>query len=537
MPSRAGIDFLVIGSGLAGLSFALKAARYGRVVVVAKRVAEDSASSRAQGGIASVLSREDSFENHAADTLRTGAGICDPDVVKLCVTSGPDMIGELISLGVKFTKKTGRKGGADEFDLGLEGGHSKRRILHAGDITGREIIRTLAAAARAEPNIEILEGRTAVDLITTSRLGLLRVPNQCLGAYVLDSATSAVTTMLARATVIATGGAGKVYLYTSNPDTATGDGMAMAWRAGAAVANMEFVQFHPTCLYHPEERSFLISEALRGEGGVLRNLRGEAFVKRHHPSADLATRDVVARAIDMELKRTGDDYVLLDMTGLPKEFIPKRFPNIHAHCLSLGIDMRERPIPVVPAAHYFCGGVVTDDRGRTAISRLLVIGESSCTGLHGANRLASNSLLEALVFADRAASLAPDIMSAPAPGKAGIPDWDVGSAVAPDEAVMVSQNWDEIRRFMWNYVGIVRSDKRLMRAYRRIQVIKDEIREYYWNYFVTRDIVELRNIATVAALVIECARTRRESRGLHFNIDHPGTDDARWKRSTVVRPQ
>jgi L-aspartate oxidase len=530
------VDFLVIGSGVAGLAFALRAARHGRVVILTKRRADDSASGRAQGGIASVFSSEDSFETHIEDTLSTGAGICDPEVVRLCVTAGPGRIKELASWGVKFTKKLDRESGPDELDLGLEGGHSRRRIVHAGDITGSEIIGALLAAARKDPNIEILEGRQAIDLITTSRLGRLHVPNECLGAYVLDTKTSAVDTMLAGMTVIATGGAGKVYLYTSNPDIATGDGIAMAFRAGAAVANMEFVQFHPTCLYHPVERSFLISEALRGEGGVLRTIGGEAFMARHHPQGDLAPRDTVARAIDMELKKSGDDFVLLDMTGLKKDFIPKRFPNIHRKCLSLGIDMRERPIPVVPAAHYFCGGVVTDDRGRSSIARLFVIGEAACTGLHGANRLASNSLLEALVFADRAAACAPDAADAPPPPAAGIPDWDVGRAVAPDEAVIVSQNWDEIRRFMWNYVGIVRSDRRLERAARRIEVIKDEIREYYWNYLVTLDLVELRNIATVAGLVIECAKTRRESRGLHFNIDHPDPDDARWRRNTVLRP-
>lgn len=536
MKKRAGIDFLVIGSGLAGLSFALKAARHGRVVLITKRTVEESSSSRAQGGIATALSREDSFETHMADTIATGAGICDPDIVRMCVSAGPELIRELIGRGVKFSRKLDRESGPDELDLGLEGGHSRRRVVHAGDITGREIIRALSEAARADQNIEILEGHVAIDLVTTSRLGRVHVPNECMGAYVLDTATSKVTTMLAGATVIAAGGAGKVYLVTTNPDTATGDGVAMAYRAGATVANMEFVQFHPTCLYHPDERSFLISEALRGEGGVLRTISGEAFMKRHHPSADLAPRDVVARAIDTELKRSGDEYVLLDMTGLDRDFIPRRFPNIHARCMSLGIDMRERPIPVVPAAHFICGGVVTDEMGRSSISRLLVIGESACTGLHGANRLASNSLLEALVFADRASRLAPEMRSMPRAGSEGIPEWDVGRAVAPDEAVMVSQNWDEIRRFMWNYVGIVRSDKRLMRATRRIQIIKDEIREYYWNYFVTRDIVELRNIATVAGLVIECAKTRRESRGLHFNIDHPQTDDVGWKRNTVVRP-
>jgi L-aspartate oxidase len=427
--------------------------------------------------------------------------------------------------------------GPDELDLGLEGGHSARRIAHAGDITGQEIIRALVEAARKDPNIEIVEWRMAIDLITSYRLGRATIPNECFGAYVLDRKTGTVETMLSRVTVIASGGAGKVYLYTSNPDTATGDGIGMAWRAGAAVANMEFVQFHPTCLYHTDERSFLISEALRGEGGVLRTLKGEAFMRRHHEMGDLAPRDVVARAIDMELKRSGDEHVLLDMTALDKNYLPKRFPNIHKRCLSLGINMIERPIPVVPAAHYFCGGVVTDDKGRTAISRLFVIGEAACIGLHGANRLASNSLLEGLVFADRAASVAPDIARAGRPFLTGIPDWDVGGAVAPDEAVTVTQSWDEIRRFMWNYVGIVRTDRRLLRAARRIQNIKEEIREYYWNYFITSDLIELRNIATVAGLVIDCARARRESRGLHFNLDHPEMDQVRWKRSTLVRPQ
>ncbi len=513
---RIECDVLVVGTGVAGLTFALEASRFGRVLVVTKGSTDDSATSWAQGGIAAVLDPSDSFEAHVADTLGTGGGLSRNDIVEMVVRDAPERVRELIRIGAEFTE---REDGT-ALDLTREGGHSARRVVHAGDITGREVQRALTAATTANPNIEVREGLFAIDLIDAGRHGGER---RIVGAYVLDESNGTVLTVLAHATVLATGGGGKVYLYTSNPDVASGDGVAMAYRAGAEIANMEFFQFHPTCLFHPQAKSFLISEALRGEGGVLRLPDGTAFMAKHHPMKDLAPRDVVARAIDYEMKRTGLDCVYLDMRARTPEYLESRFPNIHQRCMELGVDMRTQPIPVVPAAHYMCGGVVVDADGRSTLPGLWAIGEVTCSGLHGANRLASNSLLEGLVFGHRAAQdVGATLTRRPWPD---VPDWDVGSAVPSDEAVVVTQNWDELRRFMWNYVGIVRSDKRLERAWRRIQLLQDEIREYYWTHLVTRDLLELRNIADLAEVIVDCALARRESRGLHFTIDHPDVDD------------
>jgi L-aspartate oxidase len=524
---KASTDFLVIGSGIAGLSFALRAARHGEVVVVTKRASDDAATSWAQGGVAAVLGPEDSFQKHSEDTKTAGAGLCHDATVELCVREAPEAIRWLSDLGASFSTTTG-----GDLDLGREGGHSERRVVHAGDITGREIQRALLAAVRDNPNIRLLEWHMGVDLIMRSGFG---GPEICVGAYILDEARGVVDTIVARATVLATGGAGKVYLYTSNPDVATGDGIAMAYRAGAEVANMEFFQFHPTVFYEPKAKSFLLSEALRGEGATLRLPGGEAFMARHHALGDLAPRDVVARAIDFEMKRTGSEYVLLDITHQPGDFVRSRFPNLHAACKGYGVDMTTDPIPVVPAAHYLCGGVATDLHGRSTLPGLWVLGETACTGLHGANRLASNSLLEGLVLARRAAdklgAMLAELRSAPVPD---VPEWQTGSAVQSDEAVVVSHNWDELRRLMWNYVGIVRSDARLRRAARRVALLEQEIREYYWKHLVTRDLLELRNIATVAELVISSAASRRESRGLHYTIDHPDTL-AEYASDTVLK--
>jgi L-aspartate oxidase len=509
------------------LSFALEAARYGRVTIVTKRSQTDTATNWAQGGIAAVLDPADSFEAHIQDTMSTGGGLSHREIVEMVVRDGPGRIRELIELGAHFS--TSEQG--DSLDLTREGGHSARRVVHAGDITGEEVQRVLVQAIGASPNVEIIEDHMAIDLVETSKLG---GPRGVVGAYVLDEGTGEVKTFLSRATVLATGGAGKVYLYTSNPDVATGDGVAMAYRAGAEVANMEFFQFHPTCLFHPQAKSFLISEALRGEGGILRLKTGEAFMEWHHEMKDLAPRDVVARAIDYEMKRTGDDCVLLDMTHRPASFLIERFPNIHARCLEFGIDMTRRPIPVVPAAHYMCGGVVVDDTGFTGLDGLWAVGEVTCTGLHGANRLASNSLLEGLVYGHRTAIAATEVLrTAPQTQLGDVPDWDVGEAVPSDEAVVVSHNWDEIRRFMWNYVGIVRTDRRLRRAARRIGLLQEEIREYYWAHLINRDMLELRNIADVAELIIRCASARNESRGLHYNLDYPHPDEE-WRGDTRI---
>lgn len=523
MPQTIQTDFLVIGSGIAGLSFALRAADAGQVLIVTKRRPEEGSTAWAQGGIAAVLDPADRFEDHIADTLAVGDGLSHPDVVELCVREGPAAVRELCDrYGARFDRTD-----SGELSLTREGGHSARRIAHAKDTTGHEIERALLEAARAHPGIRFLSQHMAVDLLTLAKYG---GPDACFGAYVLDRGTGEVLAITARATILATGGAGKVYLYTSNPDVATADGVAMAYRAGARVANMEFFQFHPTCLYHPEAKSFLISEALRGEGGILKLTSGETFMERYHPMKSLATRDVVARAIDSELKRTGADYVGLDMTHLDRDFLPERFPAIHARCMQYGIDMRERPIPVVPAAHYLCGGVVSDVWGRTNVKNLYAIGETAHTGLHGACRLASNSLLEGAVFGRRAAE---DAIATQPLFPPEVTPWQSGNAQDPDEAVVVTQNWDEVRRLMWNYVGIVRTDKRLARARRRIELIREEIRDYYWNFKVTGDLLELRNLALAAHLIIECATRRRESRGLHYNTDHLAKDPA-FARDTVV---
>ena len=516
-------DFLVIGSGIAGLYYALHVAEHGRVTIVTKREPAESSTRYAQGGIASVLSREDSFESHIEDTLRVGAGLCNEEIVRITVEEGPRHIRKLAQLGVEFT----RKPDGQDLDLGREGGHSHRRVVHATDLTGREVERALLHAVEQHPNCQILDHHMAVDLLTSVHYGM---ENACFGAYVLDHHSGEVLTLLSRAVLMATGGAGKVYIYTTNPDVGTGDGIAMAYRAGAAVANMEFFQFHPTLLYHPHAKSFLISEALRGEGGILRLADGTPFMDPVHELGSLAPRDVVARTIDIELKRTGDECVYLDMTHLDPDHLLRRFPNIHEKCFSLGIDMRQRPIPVVPAAHYCCGGIMVDAHGRTTLRNLSAAGEVSCSGLHGACRLASNSLLEALVFAARAAAKA--VETTPV-RPSEVKPWYSGDAVDSDEAVVVSQNWLELRRFMWNYVGIVRSNKRLDRARRRIELIRDEIREYYWDFLVTGDLLELRNIALIAHLIIESSRRRKESRGLHHNIDYPGTD-GQYRRDTVL---
>jgi L-aspartate oxidase len=469
---------------------------------------------------------------HVRDTLEAGAGLCKESVVRTIVEEGPARIQELIEFGMKFSESEVRAGdGSRELDLGREGGHSRRRILHARDMTGHEIEASLLNAISKQPNISIFENHLAIDLIPSRKFGV-KDHNRCLGAYVFDKKNNRVETFSAPVTLLATGGCGKVYLYTTNPDIATGDGVAMAYRAGASIANMEFVQFHPTCLYHPRAKSFLISEAVRGEGGVLKNLDGVAFMDGAHPMKSLAPRDIVARAIDSEMKRTGADYVFLDVTHKPARFIIERFPNIYQTCLRYGLDITKEPIPVVPAAHYQCGGVVTNVDGETDISGLYAVGEAACTGLHGANRLASNSLLEALVCAHRAAQKA---IHQPPPGNFSIPPWQSGNATNADELVVVSHNWDEIRRLMWDYVGIVRTNKRLERAQKRIANLQEEIREYYWNFIVTSDLLELRNIATVAELIVRCALSRPESRGLHYNLDYPDSKPEWAQKDTVLR--
>jgi L-aspartate oxidase len=527
-------DYLVIGGGIAGLVFAIKAAETGTVTVLTKAASNEANTAYAQGGIASVWSVDDSFESHVEDTLRAGAGLCNRDAVETIVRDGPEAVRDLIALGTRFTRV--EEGGEDEYDLGREGGHSHRRVLHAQDLTGREIMRALGEAAAAQRNIRVLENKIAVDLLVgrgTKRDGGSGA--RCWGAYVLDRASGAVDKFIARATLLATGGAGKVYLYTTNPDIASGDGVAMGYRAGAPVANMEFIQFHPTCLYHPAAKSFLISEALRGEGAILRLPDGTPFMKGYHPDGELAPRDVVARAIDSEMKRRGLDYVLLDISHRPADFVRGRFPNIFNRCLNFGFDLTRGPIPVVPAAHYMCGGLVTDLNARTAIAQLYAAGETAMTGLHGANRLASNSLLEAAVMGQRAAAAARE--DATAAGEWGAPDfpgWDPGRAMRSEERVLITQSWDEIRRLMWNYVGIVRSDARLARATRRLQLIKQEVYGYYRDHLIDSDLIELRNLVEVAELVVRSATARQESRGLHYTIDYPERDDTKWLHDTVI---
>ncbi len=537
-------DVLVIGSGIAGLMYAIKVAEKGTVALVTKKEAMDSNTNLAQGGIASVFGDEDSFDLHIDDTLASGDGLCHRDVVSRVVSDGPFRINELMEMGVRFNlRPEGGSNGSDGrgFDLGREGGHSQNRIVHAKDMTGQAVEQVLVEHARNHPRITLFENHVAIDLITQStrmKRGMVTTTHEdfCYGAYVLERKTNQVRTFFAKITLLATGGAGKVYLYTSNPDIATGDGMAMAYRAGATVANMEFVQFHPTCLFHPAAKNFLISEAVRGEGGVLIDADGRPFMGDYDPLKDLACRDVVARAIDTELKKSGADSVFLDITARPADFIKDRFPNIYGKCMELGIDITNEPIPVVPAAHYMCGGVVTDFNGRTDIQNLYTVGETGCTGLHGANRLASNSLLEALVYADAAARHTLQTLDAGNfPPMMEPPAWDDTGTTNSDEMIMVAHNWDEIRRLMWNYVGIVRSDKRLARAQRRIEIIQAEIQEYYWNFKVVPDLIELRNIAVVAELIIKCALHRKESRGLHYTLEYPRRDDTRWRKDTILR--
>ena len=521
-------EVLVIGGGVGGLTFALKAAEYTKVTVIMKGGKFDSNTAHAQGGIAAVLSPQDTYDSHIRDTLVAGDGLCRKKAVELVVKHGPERVKELMEWGVPFDRHNG------ELELGREGGHSMRRVAHATDFTGFEVQKVLVEKAENNKNIEIHENRMAIDLITTKKMKL-KGKNRVLGAYVFNKETGDVDVYSAKTVVLATGGSGKVYLYTSNPDVATGDGVAMAYRAGADICNMEFTQFHPTCLYNPEAKNFLISEAVRGEGAILLNLRGERFMEKVHPMKELAPRDVVARAIDHEMKKWGDDYVYLDISFKDADFIKKRFPNIYANLLKYGIDMTKEPIPVVPAAHYQCGGIKVDLKGETSIHNLFAVGEVSCTGLHGANRLASNSLLEALVFADIIAKELEGRINKLDRKTSAIIPWETGFAVDSDEMVVVTHNWDEIRRLMWNYVGIVRSTKRLERARRRIDLLQEEIREYYWNFLPTPDLLELRNIATVAELIIKSALMRQESRGTHYTIDYPYKDNVNWKHDTILR--
>ncbi len=530
-------DFIIIGSGIAGLTFALKASQFGSVAIISKDALDESATLYAQVGIASVMTDDDSFELHANDTLEAGRGLCREDVVRIICREGPSCVRELIELGVQFTRIRG-----EDYHLSREGGHSRDRILHANDLTGREIEHTMIEAINSRENMDIFSHHMLIDFITLSRLDSKVEPgssqDEALGAYILDVKNNQVKTFVGKVTLLASGGAGKVYLYTSNPDTATGDGIAAAYRAGAKISNMEFVQFHPTCLYHPQAKSFLISETVRGEGGILRLKDGSTFMENYHSLGCLAPRDIVARAIDHEMKKSGDDCVFLDTTHIEGYRTRERFPNIYQTCRKFGFDMAREPIPVVPAAHYTCGGVAVDLNGQTNIRRLFASGEVCYSGLHGANRLASNSLLEGLVLSHRAVSKATSLLKSDDFNKLitrDIPEWDSGNAVDSDESVVVSHNWDEIRRLMWNYVGIVRSDKRLHRAERRIELLLDEIKEYYWNFTITKNTLELRNIALTARLIIMGALERKESRGLHFTLDYTRTDDENWKKDTMFQ--
>ncbi|MFZ5805906.1 MAG: L-aspartate oxidase [Verrucomicrobiota bacterium] len=518
-------DAVVVGSGLAGLFFALKAARFGKVAVVTKKDIEESNTNYAQGGIACVMNQEDTFEDHVKDTMLAGAGLCNEESVRTIVSDGPDIARALMEYNVRFAIDK------DGFDLGREGGHSKRRILHVGDITGREVEKTLVEAVRRNSNITVFEHHHAVDLITSRKLGLKKA-NRCLGLYALDCKANKVRTFSAPVTVLATGGCGKCYLYTTNPAIATGDGVAIAYRAGVPVCNMEFIQFHPTCLYHPLTRSFLISEALRGEGAVLVNAQGEEFTKKYHAMGSLAPRDIVARAIDAEMKSSGAECVYLDITHRDRDFLQKRFPNIYGMCLSLGIDIATQKIPVVPAAHYQCGGICTRLDGTTGLNGLMAIGEVACTGLHGANRLASNSLLEAVVMAQRAAQWMEKNLST-LRRSVRLPAWQEGDASDSDELVIITHNWREIRQLMWDYVGIVRTTKRLKRAEKRLQMLIEEIHEYYWDFKVTGDLLELRNLALTAYLIVQAALHRKESRGLHYTSDYPKTSP--HAKRTLIR--
>ncbi|MGD9169661.1 MAG: L-aspartate oxidase [Candidatus Thiodiazotropha sp.] len=526
-------DVLIIGSGAAGLSLALHLDRHLKIAVISKRELEESNTYYAQGGISAVLDEEDSIASHVKDTLIAGVGLCDEKIVQQVVEHGPMNIDWLLKGGVNFTRDD-TSSSSSGYHLTREGGHSHRRVIHAADATGKEVESTLQAQVLAQPNIDVFEHHIAIDLITSER-SQIKLQKRCYGAYILDHKNNHVETFRARFVILATGGASKVYQYTSNPDVATGDGIAMAWRAGCRVANMEFIQFHPTCLYHPEAKSFLISEAVRGEGGQLKLPDGSRFMHRFDQREELAPRDIVARAIDHEMKRIGADCLYLDISHKSSDFIQEHFPTIYHRCLDFGIDMTKQPIPVVPAAHYTCGGVVADEHAQTDIAGLYVIGESAYTGLHGANRMASNSLLECLVFANLAAQ---DIhtLDAETPEPPMLTPWDESRVTEPDEEVVVSHNWDELRHFMWDYVGIVRSNKRLMRASRRIDLLRREIVEYYSNFRVSIDLLELRNLVDVADMIIRSAQSRRESRGLHYTIDFPYRDDRVQKKPTILIP-
>ena len=528
-PSRdLTLPVVVVGSGIAGLSFALKATRHAPVLLLTKKNAVESNTNYAQGGIACVTSAEDSYELHVRDTLESGAGLCREAVVRQVVQEGPARVAELVELGVKFTEREEGGGGPD---LGKEGGHTKRRVLHAGDITGKELERALLSAVRSHPRITVRENMVAIDLITTKKLKR-KGPNRVRGLYVLDANRGQVEAVAASAVVLATGGCGKCYLYTTNPAIATGDGVAMAYRAGVAVANLEFVQFHPTCLFHPDAQTFLISEALRGEGAVVVNAQGEDFTRKTDPRGSLAPRDIVARAIDEEMKESGSACVYLDIRSRGSEFLEQRFPEITGTLRKLGIDPALQPIPVVPAAHYQCGGIQAHLDGRTSLPGLLALGEVACTGLHGANRLASNSLLEALVMAHEAAEKLPKALPGSEDGLK-LPAWKEGKAHDADELVVITHNWREIRQLMWDYVGIARTTKRLRRAKSRLGLLMQEVQEFYWDFRVTPDLLELRNLALCSALIVESALRRHESRGLNANADYPGL--AKTAKDTVIR--
>ena len=522
-------EVVVVGSGIAGLSFALKAAEHARVLLLTKKNAAESNTNYAQGGIACVTSSEDSAELHIRDTMESGAGLCRERVVREVVQDGPARVAELVALGVKFTER--KNGSRQEPDLGKEAGHSKRRVLHAGDITGRELEKALLAAVRASPQIQVREDIVAIDLVTTKKMKVKGL-NRVVGLYVLDCATQKVVAISAKVVVLATGGCGKCYLYTTNPGIATGDGVAMAYRAGVAIANMEFVQFHPTCLFHPSAPSFLISEALRGEGGLVVNAKGEDFTKKTDPRGSLAPRDIVARAIDEEMKESGAVCVYLDIRAKGSDFLEKRFPAITSTLRGLGIDPAKQPIPVVPAAHYQCGGIPAELNGATELQGLWALGEVACTGLHGANRLASNSLLEALVMAHRAAENLPHYLKKSV-ARVSIPTWKEGRAHDADEMVVITHNWKEIRQLMWDYVGIARTTKRLRRAQSRLRLLLEEVQEFYWNFRVTGDLLELRNLALCAALIVESSLARKESRGLNANADYPKLQKV--PKDTVIR--
>ncbi len=547
-PKRYKSDYLIIGSGIAGLFAAIKASEFGSVTIVTKKLVTDCNTMWAQGGIACVMDHEDNFENHVNDAIVAGAGLCNRKIAETIIQDGPLRINDLLNLGINFTRIHDLQTGVandkkNEYDLGKEGGHSKRRILHNGDITGKEIMRVLYNACKSKPNIKILESFHAVDLISSKRLGL-DGENRCLGAYALNSKSNSVHTFLSQFVFLATGGAGKIYLYTSNPDVACGEGIAMAYRAYAKISNMEFFQFHPTCLFNPKAKAFLISEAVRGEGAILKIKDKDKFVsfmKKYHDSGSLAPRDIVARAIDKELKRTGQSCVYLDVTHHSESYLRKRFPNIFETCLSFGFNMSTDLLPVVPAAHYCCGGVHTDIDGKTCVENLFAVGEVGCTGFHGANRLASNSLLEALVISHNAVAQTKRMMSDCAKSETHrilydkIPDWSSGDAVDADELIVIYHNWDEIRRFMWDYVGIYRTTKRLQRAKTRIRNIRKEIEHFYWDFIITADLIELRNLASVAEMIIDSALARKCSIGLHYNIDSPPADESIELEEVILR--